>query len=136
MVYETKPISHEALTITGYGLWGRRLADAGSSFDPEMELEDGIVVSGGGALPGGHSLREPGGLARGGFLDAEFASQDVATESKSAGAGNALGGAGHGKFSVVTLREIAKNRHSIHLGFRVAVRNQGNACCQTYVFDS
>jgi len=76
------------------------------------------------------------GLAREGVQDAEFASQDVATQSKSAGVGNALVGAGHGKFSVVTFREIAKNRHSIHLGFRVAVRNQGNACCQTYVFDS
>src|ERR1035437_8399773 len=136
IVYETKPISHKALTIKGRGPFERRLAGAGSSFDPEMELEDGIVVFGGDALAAGHSLREPGGLARGSLLDAAFASQDVATESKSAGIGNALVGAGHGKFSVVTFREIGKNRHSIHLGFRVAVRNQGNACCQTYVFDS
>src|ERR1039457_957080 len=101
-----------------------------------MELENGIVVFGGDAHAAGRSLREPGGLLGEGLLDAAFASQDVAMECKSAGIGNALVGAGHGKFSVVTFREIAKNSHTIYLGFRVAAGSRGNGCCRAHVFDS
>jgi hypothetical protein len=136
MHYETKPISHKAFTIKGHGHFERRLACAGSSFDPEMKLENGIVVFGGDARAAGRSLGEPGGLVREGVLDAAFASQDVAPESKSAGIGNALVGAGHSKFSVVTFRETGKNSHSIHLGFRVSVGDEGNAGWRSYVFDS
>jgi hypothetical protein len=44
-------------------------------------------------------------------------------EGKSVGVGSALVGAGHGKFSVVTFREIATNGHGVHLGFRIAAPN-------------
>src|ERR1039458_5692587 len=84
-----------------------------------MELEHGIEIVGTGALGGSKGLREPGGLPREGLLDAEFASQDVAMHNKSAGVGSALAGAGHGEFPGVGFREIAKNRHSIYLGFRI-----------------
>ena len=90
-----------------------------------MEVEDGIEILGSDALAVGKGLREPRGLPREGMLNAEFAGEDVAMASQSTGVGNALVGAGHGQFSGVGFREIAKNWHYIHLGFRVAARNQG-----------
>jgi len=84
---------------------------AESSFDPEMRLEDGIVIFGGDALAG--NLSEPDGLLGKGLLDAEPAGQDVAMESKSIGVGSALVGTGHDQFSVVTFREITT--HYLHL---------------------
>jgi hypothetical protein len=101
-----------------------------------MGLEHGIEIVGTDALAGSKGLREPGGLPREDFLDAEFASQDVAMQNKSAGVGSALVGAGHGKFSGVGFREIAKNRHLIYLGFRIAAANPGNGGCWTDIFDS
>src|ERR1035441_4931331 len=101
-----------------------------------MELENGIVVFGGDAHAAERNLREPSGLQGEGLLDAEFASQDVAMECKSAGIGNALVGAGHGKFSVVTFREVAENSHSIYLGFSVAAGSRGNGCWRAHVLDS
>jgi hypothetical protein len=56
--------------------------------------------------------------------------------NKSAGVGGALAGAGHGGFSGVGFREIAKNRHSIYLGFRIAAANPGTGGCRTDVIDS
>jgi len=104
--------------------------------DPEMRLEDGIVIFGGDVLAGSKGLIEPASLQREGFLDTELAGQDVAMESKSTGVGSALFGAGHGEFSVVTFREIATNKHCVHLNFRAAAANSGNGGCQTYLFDS
>jgi hypothetical protein len=100
-----------------------------------MELQDRIEIVGTDALAGSKGLREPGGLPREGLLDAEFASQDVAMHNKSAGAGSALAGAGHGEFSGVGFGEIAKNRHSIYLGFRIAAANPGTGGRQTNLFD-
>jgi hypothetical protein len=101
-----------------------------------MELQHGIEIVGTDALAGSKGLREPGGLPREDLLDAEFASQDVAMHNKSAGVGGALAGAGHGKFSGVGFGEIAKNRHSIYLGFRIAAANPGTGRCWTDLFDS
>jgi len=61
-----------------------------------MELEDGIVILGDGALADGQGLRELGALPREGLRDAQSASQDIAMQNKSAGVGSALVGAGHG----------------------------------------
>jgi len=126
LICETKPTSHHALTMKDFGSLERCMAAARRSLDPEMEPEDGIVVFGGDALAAGHSLRGSGFFEREGLLDAEFAGQDAAMECTSPGIGNALVGEGHGKFSVVTFREIGKNCHSIHLGLSVARRNREN----------
>jgi hypothetical protein len=67
-----------------------------------MGLEDRVVVFGDGALAEGKGLRDPAGLDGEGILDTEFAGQNVAMKNKSIGVGNALAGAGHDKFSVVT----------------------------------
>jgi hypothetical protein len=101
-----------------------------------MGLEDGIVIFGGDALARAKGLTEPGGLPREGILDAELAGEDIAKESNSTGIGNALAGAGHGKSSIAGFREIAKNGHYIHLGFRIAAPNPGNGGCRPYPFDS
>jgi hypothetical protein len=101
-----------------------------------MELQDGIEIVGPDALGGSKGLREPGGLPREDLLDAEFASQDVAMHNKSAGVGGALAGAGHGEFPGVGFGEIAKNRHSIYLGSRIAAANPGTGGCWTDLFDS
>ena len=78
-----------------------------------VELQDRIAVFGGrhGAVrqPACQAPRLDGE----GLFDAQLAGQDVAVENKSIGVGNALAGAGHGKFSVVTFREIAMNWHCI-----------------------
>jgi hypothetical protein len=129
----TKPISHKPLIINCQDACERRFARDSSSFDPEMELEDGIVIFGVGALADGQGLRELGALPREGLRDAQSASQDIAMQNKSAGVGSALVGAGHGDSSFV--REIAKNRHSFYLGFRIATANPGTGDCRMYLFD-
>jgi hypothetical protein len=98
-------------------------------------LEDRIVIFGADPLAWVVGS-EPGGLQGESLLDAEFASQDVAMERNSTLVGGAIVGAGHGKFSVVTFREIAMDRHCVYLGFRIAAPNPGSGGCQTYLFDS
>jgi len=100
-----------------------------------MELEDGVIVFGGDAAAASKGLSPPAGLQGEGLLDTELAGQDVAMESKSPGVGSALVGAGQGKFSVVTFREIATDRHCVHLAFRLAAPNSGIGGCRTYLFD-
>jgi len=111
----------------------RELGSSWCSFDPEMELEDGIVIFGDGALADRQGLREPGGFSRDGLRDAQSASQYIAMKNKSAGVGSALVGAGHGNSFFV--REIAFNGHLVHLGFRVAAANPRIGGCQTDLFD-
>jgi hypothetical protein len=108
---------------------------AGSSFDPEMGLEDGIVILRADPLASVVGS-EPGGLKGEGLLDTQLAGQDVALERNSTLVGSAIVGAGHGEFSVVTFREIAMDRHCVYLGFRIAAPDPGSGCCQTHLFDS
>lgn len=71
--YGTKPISRKSPGINCRHFWpacdasGTDSAAPGGLFDPEMILQDGIVVPGVGALAG-MSLRDPCGLPLEGFL--------------------------------------------------------------------
>jgi hypothetical protein len=100
--YETKPISHKPFIINYENGFAGCFARGRGLFDPEMGLEDGIVVLGADALAGSKRLRSSGGFPLERVRDAEFAGQDVAMKSQSIGVGSALVGAGHGQFSVVT----------------------------------
>jgi len=77
-----------------------------------------------------------GGLEREGFLDAEFAGQDVAVERDSTLVGRAIVGVGHLKDSAVTFFEIAMNWHSILLGFTIAAGNSGTGGWRAYLIDN
>jgi len=116
--YGTKPISRKSPAINCRHFWpawdasGTDGAAPGGLFDPEMELQDGIVVPGVGAFAG-MGLREPCGLPLEVVLKADFARQDVAMENNSDGVGGALVNAGHRQFSIVSFVEPAVYRHNL-----------------------